>query len=157
MLVVADSSALITLAIGDALTVLDALFSRVHVPPAVMDEVSVRGKPQAARLRRYLEGKVVPVHTSHVRWEGRVGRGEAEAMALYEQLNASFLLIDDSRARSIARRSGIPVVGSLGVLLRVKEKGIVERITPFMERLRTSGLYLSEDLIRDVLEQAGER
>ncbi|NBC17537.1 MAG: DUF3368 domain-containing protein [Bacteroidetes bacterium] len=157
MVIVADSSALIALATCDALFVLDALSSRVRVPLAVAEEVSVRGKPQALRLRLYVEDKITPVRAPHSRKESGLGRGEIAAMALCEQVQADVLLVDDSRARNAAQQRNITVVGSLGLLVRAKEKGVVDRLAPFMDRLRRSDLYISEALIEDVLRQVGEQ
>ncbi len=53
MLVVADSSALVALAVCDALPLLDRLFEKVRVPPAVLRECTVRGKPAADVLEAY--------------------------------------------------------------------------------------------------------
>ena len=157
MVIVADSSALIALATCEALFVLDALSSRVRVPPAVAEEVSVRGKPQARRLRVYVEDKITPVRAPFSQKESGLGRGEIAAMALCEQVQADVLLVDDSRARHAAQQRNITVVGSLGLLLRAKEKGVLDRLVPFMDRLRSSDLYISEAVIEGVLLQAGEQ
>lgn len=58
MILVADASALIALAACDSLTLLDALFGSVMVPNAVFSEVTVGERPQAQRLRHYLQDKV---------------------------------------------------------------------------------------------------
>jgi uncharacterized protein len=54
MLIIADSSALVALAVCDGLPLVDRLFEAVKVPQAVFDEVIVEGKPAAEVLRAYL-------------------------------------------------------------------------------------------------------
>jgi hypothetical protein len=61
MLIVADSSALIALAICNCIDALDKVFDKVNVPQAVFDEVIIPGKPEAKILRNYLEGKIVNI------------------------------------------------------------------------------------------------
>lgn len=103
MLIVADSSALIALATCDGLDVLLRMYDEVKVPQAVYDEVVESGKPQAAELEAFLSGRGVEADTNHwVLTAGGLGLGEIEAMALYKQLSADALLIDDRRARVIA-------------------------------------------------------
>lgn len=157
MLIVADSSALVALAICDGLSLLDILFTQVRVPEAVWREVAVPEKPYAELLRRYLEGKVVQVDSACLRIEtGYLGAGEREAIALFESLRANILLMDDSRARKTAQDLGIVVIGSLGVLLRGKEKGMLDQIKPQVEKLRRSSLFLADRLLDEVLRLAGE-
>src|SRR3972149_2518162 len=115
MLIVADSSALIALATCDGLDVLLRLYDDVRVPQAVYDEVIQRDKPQAAALELFLTGRVVEVDTTHwVLAAGGLGLGEIEAMALYKQLSADALLIDDHRARTIAEHNNINCISALG-------------------------------------------
>lgn len=114
MLIVADSSPLVALATIEALDLLDQLFDEVRVPPAVEGELLVPGKPDFLALREFLEGRVVPVDLQrYVIAAPGLGRGELEAMALYKELSADHLLVDDERARKIARLNAIQVWAAL--------------------------------------------
>jgi predicted nucleic acid-binding protein len=157
MLIVADSSALIALATCDGLEVLIRVYDDVKVPQAVYDEVIQPGKPQAAALEIFLAGRVVEVDTTHwVLAAGGLGQGEIEAMALYKQVSADALLIDDHRARVIAEHNHINCIGALGVLLLAKQSGVIERIAPYVEALRLSSIHYGEALLDKVLKLAGE-
>lgn len=108
MLVVADSSALISLATCSALDVLLQLYETINVPRAVYDEINVPGKPQAPLLVEFLRERTITVDTGQfVIAATGLGQGEVEAMALYKLLAADFLLIDDHRARLIAESNQI--------------------------------------------------
>lgn len=157
MLIVADTSALVALAACDVLAALDQLFKRVRVPTAVFEECTVIGKPESARLRTYLEGKVVKVDIQElVIAAGRLGQGELEAMALYRRLHADFLLVDDHRARKVARLNGMEVIGSLGMLLRAKEAGLISEIRPLIALIQTTGVHYGDQLIENALRLANE-
>ena len=110
MLIIADSSALVALALCGGLDLLDQLFDTIQVPQAVYQEVVVKGKPAAQTLQAYLQGKVVPVSlTNIIITGGGLGQGELEAMALYKMTCADYLLVDDSRARKVARLNQITI------------------------------------------------
>jgi len=157
MLIIADTSALLALAACDALLLLDQLFEEVRVPPAVLRECLVPGKPGVDQLEIYLRGKVVEVDLKeYVIAVAGLGQGELEAMALYRHLDADRLLVDDHRARKVASINGIQVVGSLGVLLRAKESGLIAEIRDRLAAIQGAGVHYSEQLVNETLRLAGE-
>jgi predicted nucleic acid-binding protein len=158
MLVVADTSALLALASCNNLVLLDALFHEVRVPPAVFQECTVADKPEVERLTDYLRDKVLVVAdlADFVIVAMGLGRGELEAMALYKRLRADILLLDDSRARKIARLNEIEVIGSLGVLLLAKASKLLPLIKPSIDSIQAAGIYLGESLASEALRLAGE-
>lgn len=156
MLVVADASALIAVATYEGLFLLDVLFQEVAVPQAVYEECVKEGKPEAQRLSKYLQGKVIPTKTQRLNLPNYLGRGEVEAMQLCLEKKASYLLIDDRRARKVAQLNQIKTLGSLGLLLIAKEKKHIEKVSPFLVKLKNSSLYFSEALFKTVLQKAGE-
>lgn len=158
MLVIADTSALVALAACDALSLLDRLFQNVRVPPAVLRECTVPGKPEAERLEDYLRSRVVEVPLKeYVIAVAGLGHGELEAMALYKRLHADYLLVDDYRARKVARLNRIEVVGSLGILLRAKESGLIPAIRPLLANIQAAGVHYGEQLVSEALRLAGEQ
>jgi hypothetical protein len=156
-LVVGDSSALIALASCRALSFLDKLAASIKVPDRVFAEVVVEGKPQSQLLSAFLEGRAETARVEEFVIEaGSLGGGELEAMVLFKQLKADVLLIDDARARKIACLNQIPIIGSLGILLLAKERVLIQDISPLIEVLRQSDLFISEELLIRTLELAGE-
>ncbi len=82
--------------------------------------------------------------------------GETEAMLLYKQIDADKLLIDDQRGRNVAKINHIETIGSLGVLLVAKQRGLINEIAPLLSLLENSDIYLSKQIIVTVLELANE-
>jgi len=157
MLVVADTSALLALAACDGLELLDPIFGEVRVPHAVFRECTEAGKPAAELLGAFLRDRVAAVDLrAFVIAVAGLGRGELEAMALYKHLNADRLLLDDNRARKVARLNGVQVVGSAGVLLLAKSLGLIPSVLPLLDQIRVAGIYLSDTLVHEVLRLAGE-
>ena len=83
-------------------------------------------------------------------------RGEAEAIALAMELDADLLLLDERLARRHATRLGLTITGSLGVLLKAKERELVTEIHPLIQELRRNKIRLSEDVVQQALRLAGE-
>ncbi len=60
-------------------------------------------------------------------------------------------------ARSVATRLGLQVTGTLGLLLRAKQMGYVDRLQPLIEQLRADGrFYVAPAIVAQVLAAAGE-
>lgn len=122
MLVVADSSALVALAVCDGLQWLDQRFTHIRVPLAVYQECTINDKPKADVLQTYLADKIVNVDPlMTLLTPSGLGLGEVEAMTLYRQLHAAALLIDDRRARKVAQLNQLNTIGSLSLLLWAKQ------------------------------------
>jgi uncharacterized protein len=85
-----------------------------------------------------------------------IGRGEAEVLALAQELHTRLVIIDDRRARRFAKRLDLPLTGTLGVLLLAKSKGSVTMVQPLISELQLSGIFFSSSLVQGVLELAGE-
>ncbi|MBI9045155.1 MAG: DUF3368 domain-containing protein [Anaerolineaceae bacterium] len=157
MLIIADSSALIALATCEGLDLLIKIFEELKVPQAVYNEVIEPGKSQASLLEKYLNDRVEIIDTSEfIVTVGGIGQGELESMALYKKLSADKLLIDDRRARVIAEFNNIQCIGSLGILLLAKHKGVIHKVAPYIEKLRISSIHFGEDLLKKVIQLAGE-
>ena len=82
--------------------------------------------------------------------------GEAEVFALAAEYDARLVLLDENKGRKKAKEIGLPVKGTVGVLLEAKEEGLIEVIKPFLIRLRANGIYLSELHINNALQDADE-
>jgi uncharacterized protein len=161
---VSDSSPLIHLAKIEALELISRLYSRVLIPPAVWREVVEEsdGRPGAVEMERAVAaGWMVKQAAKNeilvIALRQTLDNGEAEAIALATELHPESALLDDKLARQMARRLGVPVTGTLGVLLRAKQVGLILELRPLVTRLQSEGgYYIDPDLIEKALLAAGE-
>ncbi len=128
MAIVADASPLIFLGKIRRLALVKRLFrGPVLVPRAVHDEIVVPGLPPAEEgpLREFLAGcKVVAVRRARS-FATALSRADNEVLTLAVRERASTLLADDHLIRQVAKMEGIVAVGTLGILLRAVDKGII--------------------------------
>jgi uncharacterized protein len=66
------------------------------------------------------------------------------------------VLLDEELGRRIASELGLPVVGTLALLLRAKRQGMLAAVGPVLDAMAAQGRYVSDRLRRDVLRAAGE-
>ncbi|NJN80359.1 MAG: DUF3368 domain-containing protein [Anaerolineales bacterium] len=157
MLIIADSSALIALATCNGLDLLLQVYEEIKIPEAVYAEIVAPEKSYADALGAFLVGRVVKVQPIQNKFiKTGLGRGEIEAMSLYNQISADILLIDDQKARSIAEQNEITCIGVLGFLVIAKQKGIIPKIKPYIQKLEDSPIYYGDKLLRSVLQIAKE-
>ena len=158
LVIVADSSPLIGLARIGQLDLLRRFAHRVIVPPAVWDETSRYDAPGAKEVQatEWLTIEEPPDPDKVASLSIVVDRGEAEAISLAQSIRGSLLLVDDSRARRVAHRLGVRLVGTVGLLRRAKNAGWISELRPLLESLQRNGIYIRQKLIDAVLADVGE-
>ena len=163
-IVVADSGPLIALARADHLPLLQYLYKEILIPPAVYAELCLEsGRPGSKRLAEAIvEGWLVMRQLSSIMAEQMselaliLDPGEAEAIALAEEVSCRFLLIDERKGRAVAKRRGVPVAGLAGVLLAAKKNGIIDEVMPVVKCLGEIGYRMSQSLITEIARLTGE-
>ena len=158
-IVAADASPLIGLASAGAFDLLRELFNKVTVTAAVRDEVMAGGALAGAQeLEAAIRAGWIEVIPDRRDPEfANLGPGESSTLAFAKNHPETCLvLMDDPLGRSHARTHGLVVTGVAGVLLAARRAGFVHAIAPFFERLKRGDFRLSGEIVRAVLEQAGE-
>jgi predicted nucleic acid-binding protein len=152
-IVVADAGPLHYLVLIDSADVLGKLFDRIFIPGAVRDELIHGGTPEKVRewillSHPWLEVQTIadiqPIHGLH--------QGEIEAIQLALKIQASGVLMDDLDGRKAARSLGLAVVGTLGVLERAAEKGLLN-LSEAAAKLRRTNFFVSPELLDAALER----
>jgi predicted nucleic acid-binding protein len=160
VIVVADAGPLIHLAAIGRLELVAAV-GDVLIPPGVYQEVVVIGVglPGAREVSEATWISVVtPTRLDLVNalLAGGLHRGESEAMALALERQADVLLIDERQGRLTAEAMGIRVIGTIGLVIAARQRGALTAVAPILSELRRSGLWLSDELVRQVLATVGE-
>lgn len=159
--VVSNSSPIIHLAKIDQLNLLSGFFGELLIPPAVYEECITEGKgrPEVARIKQASWLRVAPVGNQNLitLLNAEVDRGEAEAIALALETQASLILLDDADAREKARLYHLKMTGLLGILLRARKSGKIVSLSKMLDALRNTGFWLSVRLTDRLLREVGEK
>ncbi len=150
--IVINTSPLLALAACAQLELLRRLHRRVVAPHAVSTELErghAAAKPLALGAERpdWLEVAALisppsPLLTAYL------DAGEAAVIALALEQGIRRVVIDERRARTVARTMGLEVVGSIGMLLRAKREGFIAEVKPSIEAMPAQGIQLSERLLK---------
>ena len=96
-----------------------------------------------------------PLQISGALAQVRLDDGERSALAL-ALLRRAVVLVDERRGRACAVDLGLHVLGTLGLLVRAREQGLIDRVRPLADALLASGYYLARPLIDRTLASIGE-
>lgn len=153
-----DSTPLICLSLIDHLNLLEKLFKKVVVSSEVAKEVTKKGKPKSEEIGMWIEGKIVESKSKELieLFSMFLDKGESEVLALYYEIPDSIVIIDEEKARKLAKRKGIPHMGTLGIFLLAKRFKLIESIKPLVNQLIGKGIRVGERLYTHVLKVAGE-
>lgn len=133
------------------------LYGRVIIPRAVEWEfLAVSTDERTAALRQASWLETVEIQTPPQIARLKLDQGEAAVLALAIQREARLVIIDEQRGRQYAQQLGLPLTGTLGVLLAGKRKGFISLLTPLLEKMQAEGIYLDARLVASVKEMAGE-
>ena len=159
MIVVSDASAIIALSIIGRLDILKELFHEIVIPTAVYQEIVIDDfqRPGAEEV---LSDDWITVHSVQDHSPVislNLGKGEKEAIALYLELKADLLLVDEVKARKQASKLKVTYIGILGVLVEAKRQNIIPVVKPILNELKDiAGFRISHSLYEYVLNEVGE-
>ena len=158
MIVVSDTTPLISLLKIRKLDLLKELFESVQIPDAVFSELTTnqRFEAEAKEIRDCDFIKTMSVDKASVQKliaETGLDLGETEAIVLSESVKADLTLIDERSARNVAKQRGIVITGTVGILARAFSQGLInaKEIQDFAKILHSEGRYISESLFDALL------
>jgi len=155
-LVIADAGPIFSLAIIDKLVLLDQLFDEVKIPRAIWREITLQKNTDFYNaIVGFFEDKVVDIRGFN-ELTFIMDYGESEAVVLYKELGADFLLIDDKKARKIAENFGMNCIGTLGLLSFSKDKNLIRELRPLFIELLDNKRYFSLNLLNAILIEKNE-
>ncbi|TCT22219.1 DUF3368 domain-containing protein [Thiobaca trueperi] len=149
MKLVINASPLIFLAKVDALNLLSDCFDAILTPPAVVAEIGALRLPSFINVTALSE-----IGSAFVRGAiGSLHAGELEVMILARDSGIGLVGLDDLLARRKAQQMGLQPIGTIGILLLARERGILTNAEAWsrVEALvKTHGLYLSPRILESV-------
>jgi predicted nucleic acid-binding protein len=157
---IVDASPLILLGKIHRLDLLVKLCPSFVIPTAVSLEILAGPDSDPAKVWIRSESicarvaPITPVPVKIIAWD--LGAGETSVIALASSLTPSICILDDLAARNCAKVFQLPVIGTLGILLKAKTAGLVPQLHPEIDRLISAGSMLGPSVIHQALTLAGE-
>lgn len=158
-IVISNSSPLIALA---SIDLLKKLWEEILIPDAIYEEVVVRG--QGKRGAKIIEDACNSwIKKTSIKNRSvvdvllyKLDKGEAEVIALGQELGASLLIIDNREPRGFAKSINLKVIGTLGIIKLAWDKGYITNPINEIEKLLISGFWIDSKLISYLYEEMGK-
>ncbi|MDD6489229.1 MAG: DUF3368 domain-containing protein [Clostridia bacterium] len=159
--VVVNSTPLLVLGNIGKLDILRELYGKIYISEAVFKEVSEKNDAASAALRSsndWIQVLNIENPTDYAMYRAKLHAGEVETMILAQQksLQADLVILDDLAARKTAKFLGLNVTGTMGVLIKAKQEGIITEVKPLLNDIIQNGFFISDKVIQMVLKVVGE-
>lgn len=162
MKIVSNTGPIIALAKIGKLALLKELAPELLIPPTVYRELFAKIGRESQAIEQAIADFIRVIEVKEIDPEieiaiARLDEGEKQAIALASTFTEEIvLLLDDRAGRRVAQQLGFPTTGSIGVLLRLQEKGAIENVGALLLEMRERGYWLSDKVIEVAKRLAGE-
>lgn len=155
---VVNASPLILLGKIGHLALLESLAPSLAVPQSVLREIGAGGEADTSTgaTVSWAKARCIPdivLTASVANWDLGAGESQVITQCLVEQ---SVAVLDDGEARACAQSHGVPLIGTLGIILRARKQNLIPAARPLIDQLLAAGSRLDRDLIVQALKQVGE-
>lgn len=157
MKVVSNSTPLIAMSRINKIDLLRVLFNNIIVPGAVYNEVVSEGAGRPGVKEVANASWIIKIEVQNLLavsiLQMDLDRGEAEAVVLAKELGADYLLLDEKKARRVARNSGVKHMGTVGILGLAAKKGLISDLDDTFDKLEQNGFRFTEEVRKKVKEE----
>lgn len=148
-IIISDASPIIALVDIGRIEILRELYSNIIITDVVRDEIH-------AELPNWIiVNKNYDIQQAQL-LELELDAGEASAIALGLKIHDSTLILDESKGRKAAKRLGLKVTGTIGIILKAKKLGIIPSGKELLDALEEHGFWLSQKLKAGILDRLDE-
>ena len=148
-IIISDTSSLIALTNIGELEILKGVYEEVVITPEIAEEYGLE-TPDWIRIEQVNDKQKFKLLNLEL------DEGESSGIALALENESSLLKKEKKKGRGIAKKLGIRITGILGVMIRAKETGVVEKIKPLVDKLEKVDFRMSARLKSQILESVGE-
>lgn len=160
MIIISDTTPIISLLKAEQLDLLQKLFDEVIIPNAVFHELisNQRFQDEAQKIKDcpyiYVEEVISIKSVDIFRRVTGLDAGESEAIVMADEKKADLLLMDERKGRIVAKQMGLTITGTVGILLQAFDEELLnaDEIKKSMIKLRECGIRISESLYKLILD-----
>ena len=147
--VISDTSCFILLDKINELELLQLLFGKIFTTDIIASEYG-KQLPDWVIVKSVTSTKYLEL------LQLEVDKGEASAIALSAEFTSALLVLDDNKARKLATRLNLAFTGTLGILVKAKQVGILPEIMPILKKIQSTNFRFSDKTFREILSIVGE-
>jgi predicted nucleic acid-binding protein len=148
-IVISDTSTLILLHKINELDLLEKVYGQLITTPEIASEFG-------EKLPEWISLQSVKDRKYQKFLETQVDLGEASALALAAEFEDVLLLLDDLKARKLAAKLMFKTTGTLGIIHKAKELGIIPKVKPIIDKLLSTNFRISNDVVNEILKLNSE-
>lgn len=148
-LIICDTSCLILFDKIGKLELLRQCYDNIYVTPEIAEEFG-KALPNWVKIKAARNQALQQILTQIL------GQGESSAIALTFDLPGTLVALDDLKARKVAKSLNLKITGSLGILVKAKEQGFIEKLLPVLQQVQQTDFRISENIVRKILATIGE-
>jgi len=148
-LIICDTSCLILFHKLNKLSLLNKLYNYIYITPVIEKEFGL-DLPDWVNISQPSNIPLIQTLSQII------DEGEASAIALSFEVPGSLLVLDDLKARSVAKSLNLKITGSLGILIKLKQQGYIQLLKPILEEVQLTDFRISDNIIKKILSIAGE-
>jgi len=165
MIVISDTTPLITLLKIDRLDLLQKLYDEIKIPNSVFEELTINNLflEESEKIKNCDFLKIVSVSdrekVNFIQKTTGLDLGESEALVLCDELKSDLLLIDEVKGRFVAKQLGFSITGAVGILTFAYKSNFVtaDEMKKYVEILRESRKSIGEKLLNGLLELVNQK
>ena len=156
--IVSNTTPIISLLKLNRLDLLQKIYKQVYIPTAVYNEI------EAGKTKGYYKDlseidwiNILEIQDKQaVKYFLDLDAGEAEAIVLATELNANLIILDEKLGRFHAKHTDLKITGTIGILIKAKSDGLIEKLKPLLDELTDKEVWISEKLKSEILKKVGE-
>lgn len=157
MIVFSNTTPIIALSSIQSLHLLPQLFGEIHLVNEVIEECEIGG-PISVPVLRDIDW-IKPVQSTSIQHTSillELDKGEKHTLDMACKHHADWVIIDEKIGRNMAEYLGLRVTGTLGILLKSKQQGLIASFTDSVRAMQSKGIYYQSALIEKLAYAVGE-
>ena len=142
---ISNTSCLIVLDNIDTLFILKELYDSIIITKEVSEEFG-KAAPGWIDVREVKDKKYLKLMKNFV------DLGEASTIALALEIEDNVVILDDLKARKLAKKLNMKMTGTLGVIINAKKRNIISSTKEVLDKLKNTGFRISNELEKELLK-----
>lgn len=157
-LIVSNATQIIAFSRINSLDLFQQITGTITIPQEVEKELYEHGKKDVPALSRsnWIKVRKVKSQADVALLLPSLDKGEAEVIVLSKELGAGLVIIDELTARKVAIMMGLPIIGTVGLLIHAKRTGLIKKVKPLLDDMVRHGIRYKENFYREALKSVNE-